>query len=64
MEFEHDLVFALYLAGQPQLAIVIALQHLNVNKYFVSCTIASQRDTGSIAWRPKSDQKKKVTITE
>ena len=49
MEFKRDSVISLYLAGKPQVAIVRALQHLNVNKSFVSRTIARYRDTGSVA---------------
>ena len=40
MEFKRGSVIALYLAGKPQVAIVSALKHLNVNKSFVSHTIA------------------------
>ena len=47
MEFKRDSVIALYLAGKPQVAIVRAFQHLNVNKSFVSRTIARYRDAGS-----------------
>ena len=43
MEFKRGRVIALYLARKPQMAIVKALQHLNVNKSFVSCTIAYYR---------------------
>ena len=49
MEFKRNSVISLYLAGKPQVAIFRALQHLNVNKYFVACTIARYRDTGSVA---------------
>ena len=58
MEFKRDSGNALYSAGKPQVAIVRALQHLNVNKSFVSRTIARHRDTVSVASRPKSRQKK------
>ena len=53
------LSIALYLSGRPQVAIVRALHHLNVNKSFVSRTIACYRDTDSIASRPKSERKKR-----
>ena len=59
MAFKRDRVIALYLAGRPQVAIVKALQHLNVNKYFVSPTFARYRDTGSVASRPKIGRKKR-----
>ena len=58
MEFKHDSVIALYLAGKPQMAIVRALQHLNVNKCFVSRIIARYLVGGSVASRPKSGRKK------
>ena len=58
MEFKRDSVIALYLAGKPQVAIVSALQHLNVNKSFVSRTIARYRDTGSVAKRHGGGHKK------
>ena len=50
MEFKRDSVISLYLAGKPQVAMVRALQHLNVNK---SRTIARYRDTGSVARRQR-----------
>ena len=53
MEFKGDSVISLYLAGQPQVAIVKALQHLNVNKSFMS----RYRDTGSVARRQGSGRK-------
>ena len=43
MEFKRDSVVALYLAGKPQVAIVRALQCINVNKSAVSRTIARYR---------------------
>ena len=46
-------MIALYLAGKPHVAIVRALQYLNVKKSFVSCTITHYCDTGSVALRPK-----------
>ena len=64
MEFKHDSVIAFYLAGKPQMAFVRALQHLNVNKSFISCTIARYHDTDYVASRPKSGQKQTVTTTE
>ena len=54
MEFKRDSVIALYLAGRPRVATVRVLQHLNVNKSFVSCTITRYRNTGSAASRTKS----------
>ena len=60
MEFKRDSVLALYLAGRPKVAIVRALQHLNVNKSFVSRTVARCRDT----LRPKSGEKKAITAPE
>ena len=48
MEFKRDSVVVLYLAEKPQVAIVRALQCINVNKSFVSRTIARYRDTGSV----------------
>ena len=57
LEFKNDSVFASYLAGKPQVAIVRGLQHLNENKSFISRTIARYRDTGSIASPPKSGRK-------
>ena len=47
MKFKRDSVVALCLAGKPQVAIIRALQCINVNISFVSRTIA--RDTGSVA---------------
>ena len=41
-----------------------ALQHLYVNKSFVSCTIARYRDTGSVLSRPKMDGKTTVTTPQ
>ena len=59
IKFKRDNVIVLYLPGKPQIAIVRAFQYLNVNKSFVSPCIAHYRDTGSVAWRPKSERKKK-----
>ena len=64
MEFKRDSVISLYLAGKPQVAIVRALQHLNVNKSFVSRTIACYSDTGSVARRLGSGRKKIATSAE
>ena len=63
-DFPCDSVIALYLAGKAQVAIVRALQHLKVNKSFVSRTIARYRDTGSVARRPGNGPKKTVTTPE
>ena len=49
MKFKCDSVVALYLAGKPQVDIIRSLQCINVNKYFVSRTIARYRDTCSVA---------------
>ena len=59
MESKRDSVIALYLAGKPQAVIVRALQHLNVNKPFVSRTTALYGDTGSVASHPKNEKKKR-----
>ena len=59
MAFMRDSVIALYLTGKPQVAIVRAFQHLNVNKSFVSLTIARYCDTGSVVSRSKSERKKR-----
>ena len=56
MEFKRDSVIALYLAEKPQEAMVRAFHHLNVNKYFVSRTIARYGNTDSVASRTKSRQ--------
>ena len=58
MEYKRDRVIALYLAGKQQVDIVRALQHLNLNKSFVSRTIARCRNTGSVASRQKSGRKR------
>ena len=39
------------------MAVIRAIQHLNVNETFVSRTIACYRDTGSVASRPKFGRK-------
>ena len=62
MEFKHDSVVGLYLAGKPQVAIVRALQCINVIKSFVSRSIARYRDTGSVARRQGSGRKKNSNI--
>ena len=49
MQFKRDSVLALYLAAKPQVAIVRAIQCINVNKSLVSRTIARYRDTGSVS---------------
>ena len=59
MEFKRNSAIALYLTGKPQVAIVRALQHLNVNKSFDSCTISCYRDTSSVALHPENEGKKK-----
>ena len=64
MKFNRDSVVALYLAGRPQVAIVRALQCINVNKSFMRRTIACYRDTGSIARRQGSGRKKIATSAE
>ena len=64
MEVKRDSVISLYLAEKPQVAVARALQQLNVNKYFVSRTIARYRDTGSVARRQRSGRKKTVTSAE
>ena len=51
MEFKRDSEVALYLAGKTQVAIVKALQCINMNKSFVSRTMAHCRDTGSMVRR-------------
>ena len=57
MEFKRDSQVALYLAEKQQVAIVRALQCINVHKSFVSCSIARHRDTGSVARRQGSERK-------
>ena len=57
MEFRHDSVVALYLAGKPQVAFVKALQCTNVNKFFDYRTNARHRDTGNVARRQGSGRK-------
>lgn len=64
MEFKRESVIALHLAGKQQAAIVRALKHLNVNKSFVSRTIARYRDTGSVARRHGGGCKKTATSPE
>ena len=55
MEFKRDSVIYLYLAGKPQVAFVRALQHLNVNTFFVSRSVARRQGSGrkkttTLAW--------------
>ena len=50
MEFMCDSVIVLYFTGKPQVDIVRALPHLNVNKSLVSRNIARYRGTGSVAY--------------
>ena len=57
MEFKSDSVTSLFLAENPQVDIVRALLHLNVNKSFAARTIARYRDTGSVARRRGSGRK-------
>ena len=64
MEFKRDSMISLYLTRKPKVAIVKALQHLNVNKSFVSRTIARYRDTGSVARCQGSGRKKTATSAE
>ena len=64
MEFKRDSVISLYLAGKPLVTIVRALQHLNVNKSFVSRIIARYSDTGSVGRRQESGRKKTATLAE
>lgn len=64
MDSKRDSVIKLYLDGKSQKAIVKALSHLNVNKSFVSRTIARYRDTGSVARREGSGRTRTVTSEE
>ena len=64
MEFKGDSVVALYLTAKPQVAIVTALQCINVNKSFVSRTIARYCDTGSVARRLGSGSGRQATSAE
>ena len=41
MKYKRDSVIALYLAGKPHVAFVRVLQHLNVNKSFVSLLLVT-----------------------
>ena len=59
MEFKRD--SAIYSAEKPQVDFIRALQHLNVKKSFISRTIDSYRDTGSVASSHKSGRKETVT---
>lgn len=58
MEVIHERVIALFLAGKAQVIIVRAHEYWNVNKSSVSRIIACNRDTGSHARHPGSEQKK------
>ena len=63
-EFKRDSAISLDLAGKPQAVIVRAVQNLNVNKCFVSRTIARYWGTGNISSRPnRGRNKKKKTVT-
>ena len=53
------IVWLLYIWLENQVAIVRALQHLNVNKFFVSRTMAYYSDTDRVPSCPKSGRKKK-----
>ncbi|CAD7089824.1 unnamed protein product [Hermetia illucens] len=64
MEYKRNNAIPLYLAGNLQVAIVRALQNLNVNKSFVSRTIARHKATGSIAKRYGVGRKKSATSSE
>ena len=57
MELKRVSVVALYFNGKPQVTIVRALQCINVNKSFVSRTIARYRDASSVARRQGSGRK-------
>ena len=61
MDFKRNSVIALYLAGQSNSAIVKELQHLEVNKMFVSRTINRYNDTGSVKKRHGGGPKKSAT---
>ena len=61
MELKRDRVSSLYLAGKPQVAIVIALQYLNVNNSF--CAIARYHGTGIVARRQGSEWNKTLKRT-
>ena len=47
MELKRDSVIALYLARKPRVAIVRALQYLNVNKSFVAYSFTRYSDSKS-----------------
>ena len=59
LEFKRDCVIALYLAGKSQLTIVRASQYLNMNKSFISRTIARCL---ILASRPKNERKNSNNI--
>lgn len=64
MDFKRENVIALYLSGKAQVDIVRALQHLKINKSFVSRTIARYHETGSVARRKGSGRKKTITTSK
>lgn len=64
MEFKRNSVIGLHLAGKTQVAIVRALKHLDVNKFFVHRTIKRYNETGSIAKRYGGGRKKTATAPE
>lgn len=64
MEFKRNSLISLYLAGHSQINIVRRLQQINVNKSFVSRTIARYNDTGSVAKRYGAGRKKTATSPE
>lgn len=61
MDFKRNSVIALHLAGKSNAAIVKELQHLKVNKMFVSRTINRYNDTGSVKKRYGGGPKKTAT---
>lgn len=61
MDLKHNSVLALYLAGKSNSAIVKDLQHLEINKMFVSRTIKRYNETGSVKKRYGGGRKKTAT---
>lgn len=61
MDFKRNSVIALYLAGKSNSVIVKELQHLKINKMFVSRTINRYNDTGSVKKRYGGGPKKIAT---
>ena len=57
-------MIALYLAGKPRVAMVRALLHLNVNKFFVSRTISRYVILAVLHRIQKVCKKKTVTTPE